>query len=125
MKTMTIVRPTWSARLEGADRQSALLVGFGLLAPLLAVLEPVQPLRALAACAVLMVLPGLALARLLRLRDPVLVCVVAVAASLAATVLVSTALFYAGLWSWQLSLGLIGALTAAIAATSALARTAS
>jgi hypothetical protein len=111
------VRPaTWRARAGQMERRSAALIGLAVLMPLLAAIQPVQPIRALAAASVLMLLPGIAVARLLRLGDPILSLVVAPSVSLALTVLTSTALMYAGIWSWQLTLALLGAVTAAVAA---------
>lgn len=94
------------------------LVLGGLLMPPLAALEPVQPIRALAAASLLLVLPGLAVTKLLRLREPLLAVAVTVAASAALTVLVSTALFYASVWTWQVSLLLLGLFTAVVATAS-------
>ena len=92
---------------------SVWVAALGVVLPLLVVAQPLQPVRALAALIVLAVLPGLALARLLDPRDPVLVALVTVAASLAMSVLVSTGLVYAGIWSWQLTLAVLGMLTVA------------
>jgi len=114
-------RATWRARLSQMDRSSAGLVGLGILVPLLAALEPAQPVRALAAACVLLLLPGVAVARLLRLGDPVLFLVASVSVSLALTVLTATGLMYAGIWSWQLTLVLLGAVTVAVAAVTGLA----
>jgi hypothetical protein len=107
---------TWRARAAHMERGSAALMGLAVLMPLLAAIQPVQPIRALAALSVLMLLPGIAVARLLRLADPILSLVVVPSVSLALTVLTSTALMYAGIWSWQLTLALLGAITAAVAA---------
>lgn len=104
-------------RLLGVHRGSMCLIALGLLLPILVVLEPPQPMRSLAAASVLMVLPGLALAQLLGLRDLVLSVVVTVASSLALTVLTSTGLLYAGVYSWQLCLVLVGLITAGVAGT--------
>jgi hypothetical protein len=111
---------TWRARLGQMERSSAGLVALGVLLPLVAATQPVQPIRALAAAGVLMCLPGLAVARLLRLRDPLLFLAVVPAVSLALTALASTGLMYAGVWSWQLTLGLLGLVTVVVAAVSGL-----
>lgn len=97
-----------SARPTPTDRRSVLLVELSVLLPLLAILESGPVVRAAAAATVMLVLPGLALARLLRLDDRVLFVLVTVTGSLATAVVVTTGLMYAGLWSWQLSLGLLG-----------------
>jgi hypothetical protein len=115
------LRPaTWRLRLGQLTRSPADLVGLGVLMPLVAVLQPVQPMRALAAASMLLLLPGLAVARLLRLSDPLLFLVAALSVSLALTTLTSTGLMYAGIWSWQLTLLLLGALTAAVAVATGL-----
>lgn len=101
-------------RRLGIDREAAMLAGAGVLLPALLVLEPVQPVRALAAITLLMVLPGLALARLLQVPGLVLTALVTVSASLALVVLTSMAAMYAGVWSWQLCLVLLGAVTVAL-----------
>jgi hypothetical protein len=111
---------TWRARLGQMERSSVGLVALGVLLPLVAAMQPVQPIRALAAAGVLMCLPGLAVARLLRLRDPLLFLAVVPAVSLALTALASTGLMYAGVWSWQLTLGLLGLVTVVVAAVSGL-----
>jgi hypothetical protein len=114
VKLNSLGTATWSTRLRRVERPSAGLIGLAGLAvlmPLVAAMQPVQPIRALAAASVLMVLPGLAVARLLRLADPVLLVLVSVAGSLALTVLTSTSLMYADIWSWQLTLVLLGAIT--------------
>lgn len=111
---------TWRARLGQMERWSAGLVALGVLMPLLAAAQPVQPVRALAAAGVLVCLPGLAVARLLHLRDPLLFLAVVPAVSLAMTALASTALMYAGVWTWQLTLGLLGVVTVVVAAVTGL-----
>jgi hypothetical protein len=119
VKLNSLGAATWPARLRRVERPStglAVLAGLGVLMPLVAAMQPVQPIRALAAASVLMILPGLAVARLLRLADPVLMVLVSFSGSLALTVLTSTSLMYAGIWSWQLTLGLLGAITVGVAA---------
>jgi hypothetical protein len=121
---MNVERPPHSllARQGKMDKLSAGLVALGVLLPLVAVAQPVQPVRALAAASVVMLLPGAAVVRLVRLRDPLLVLVAVPSTSLALTVLVSTGLMYVGSWTWQLTLALLGGLTAAVAAASGLVR---
>lgn len=110
-------RPTtWRIRQGQVERISAGLVVLGVLMPLIAAMQPVQPIRALAAASVLMLLPGIAVARLLRVGDPILFLAMVPAVSLALTVLTSTSLMYVGIWSWQLTLALLGVVTAAVAA---------
>jgi len=114
-------RATWRGRILQTQRSSAALVALGILMPVLAALEPAQPIRALAAAGVLLLLPGVAVARFLRLGDPVLFLVASTSVSLALTVLTSTGLMYAGIWSWQLTLALLGAVTVAVAVVTGLA----
>lgn len=106
--------PEWlTRRRRGLGRPSLGLLVLGVLMPAVAVAQPVQPFRAVAAASVLMLLPGLAVGRLMRLDDPCLFMLVAVSSSLALTVLTSTLLMYADIWSWQLTLVLLGIITAA------------
>ena len=121
MTSHDVPAATVRARLGQMDRSSAGLVGLGILMPLLAVIQPVQPIRALAAAGVLLLLPGVAVARFLGLVDSILLLVVAVSISLALTVLTSTSLMYADIWSWQLTLALLGAITVGVAAVTGLA----
>jgi hypothetical protein len=110
----------WSRRLRRLGRPSLGLLALGVLMPTVAVAQPVQPFRAVAAASMLMVLPGLAVGRLMRLDDPYLLLLVAVSSSLALTVLTSTLLMYAGVWSWQLTLVLLGLVTAATSAVTSM-----
>lgn len=61
--------------------------------------EPVQPLRTVLAFWFLLVCPGMALVRLLRLSDPFAELAVAVALSLALDTAVGETLLFAGAWS--------------------------
>ena len=114
---MTVERSphSWRARLWQMERPSAGLVALGVLMPLLAMMQPAQPIRTLAAASMVMVLPGAAVVRLVRLRDPLLVLVAVPSTSLALTVLMSTGLMYVGIWTWQLTLALLGVATVAAA----------
>ena len=116
------VRPaTWPARLGQMEHGSPVLVVLGVLMPLLAAIQPIQPIRALATASLLLLLPGLAVARLLRMGDAILFLTVAFSASLALAVLTSTGLMYAGIWSWQLTLVFLGVITATVAGITGLA----
>jgi hypothetical protein len=114
---VTVERATraWWARLWQTERASSGLAALGVLMPLLAMVQPAQPIRALAAASMVTLLPGAAVARLVRLRDPLLVLVAVPSTSLALTVLMSTGLMYAGIWTWQLTLALLGVVTVAAA----------
>ncbi len=103
--------------LDQLDDRARALAVLGLLLPAVTVVQPVQPVRALTAACVLLVLPGAGLALRAGLRDPLLAVVIAVAASLACTVVTSTALMYLGIWSWQLCLVLLGLFTTTLAVT--------
>ena len=70
-----------------------------------------SPLRSLVVLAFLFVVPGLALVRPLRLREPVAELGIAVALSIAIAVLVPTALLYASAWSTDAALLIVLALT--------------
>ena len=120
MKLLNLRPAPRHARLPQLERTSAALVCLGVLTPWLAAMQPVQPIRALAAASVMRLLPGIAVARLMRLGDPILFLAVALAASLAFTVLTATGLMYVGIWSWQLTLTLLGAVTAVLAGISGL-----
>ena len=98
-------------RLRRMDPGSAALAVAGAALPLLLVLQPLQPVRALAGLAVILVLPGLAAVRFLGLRDTTLALITVPAVSLAATVIVATGLTYVHAWSWQLTVVLLGAAT--------------
>jgi hypothetical protein len=111
-----------AVRLGPVERGSASLVAVGVLLPLVAVVPPSQPIRAIAAAGLLLLVPGLAVARLLRLGDPILFVVVALSTSLALSVLAATGLMYAGIWSWQLTLVLLGLITATVAAATGLSK---
>ena len=113
--------PEWlDGPRRGIERTSLVLLVLGVLMPAVAIAQPAQPFRAVAAASLLMLLPGLAVARLMRPEDPFLFVLVAVASSLALTVLTSTLLMYLGIWSWQLTLVLLGLVTAATARSAAM-----
>lgn len=121
MKFHRIPGVTWRAWPSQMERGSAWLLALGVLMPLLAAIQPIQPVRALAAASLLLLLPGLAVARLLRMGDAIVFLLVAFSSSLALAVLTSTGLMYAGIWSWQLTLVSLGAITAVVAGITGLA----
>ena len=59
------------------------------------------PLQALTAAAVLVLLPGQALARLLHVADRALGALLVPVLGFATLTVVSTAMFYLAVWSWQ------------------------
>lgn len=69
------------------------------------------PLQALAALAVLVLLPGQALVRLTPVTDAALAALLVVALGIATLTAVSTAMFYLTVWSWQGCVIAMGAIT--------------
>ncbi|MCP8999960.1 hypothetical protein NFC73_09495 [Pseudarthrobacter sp. RMG13] len=69
------------------------------------------PLQAVAAIAVLILLPGQALARLLQVTDLALGALLVLALGLATLTVVSTAMFYLAVWSWQACVVTMGVIT--------------
>lgn len=69
------------------------------------------PLQAVAAAAVLVLLPGQALTRLTPVTDLAVVALLVLALGLAALTAVSTAMFYLTVWSWQACVITMGAIT--------------
>ena len=69
------------------------------------------PLQAVAAVAVLVLLPGQALARLTQVTDLALGVLLVLALGLAALTAVSTAMFYLAVWSWQACVVTMGVIT--------------
>lgn len=100
---------------------AALTAGLGVVAPVLLLTHPPAALRMVLALVVLLVLPGCAAICWLRVADLFPAAVVALATSIAVTILVSTALLYLGIWTWQLSVTVVSAL-AALAAAAQLTR---
>ena len=95
----------------GASRPT---VALGLAAAALSVVTLVglpAPLQAVAAVAVLVLLPGLALARLTQITDVALGVLLVLALGLAALTAVSTAMFYLAVWSWQACVVTMGGVT--------------
>ena len=75
-----------------------------------------SPVRVAFAFWFLLVCPGMALVRLLRLKDVIVELTLAVALSLALDALVASALVYTGLWSSKSSLAILIAISIAGAA---------
>jgi len=69
------------------------------------------PLQALVALAVLVLLPGQALVRLMPVTDGALGALLMVALGIASLTAVSTAMFYLTVWSWQGCVVAMGAIT--------------
>ncbi|MHA7239977.1 hypothetical protein [Arthrobacter sp. TMS1-12-1] len=68
-------------------------------------------LQAVAAIAVLILLPGQALVRLMQVKDVALGALLVLALGLATLTAVSTAMFYLALWSWQGCVVMMGVIT--------------
>ncbi|WP_159617743.1 hypothetical protein [Arthrobacter zhaoguopingii] len=97
--------------MSGVSRPT---VALGLAAVVLSVATVVglpAPLQAVAAIAVLVLLPGQALARLTQVTDLALGAVLVLAIGLATLTVVSTAMFYLALWSWQACVVTMGVIT--------------
>jgi hypothetical protein len=93
---------------------SRLTVALGLAAVVLSVATVVglpAPLQAVAAVAVLVLLPGQALARLTQVTDIALGAVLVLAIGLATLTVVSTSMFYLAVWSWQACVVTMGVIT--------------
>ena len=69
------------------------------------------PLQTVAAAAVLILLPGHALARLTHVTDFALSALLVLALGLAALTAVSTAMLYLAVWSWQACVITMGVIT--------------
>jgi hypothetical protein len=95
----------------GVSRATATL---GLAAVALSVVTLIglpTPLQTVAAVAVLVLLPGLALTRLLPVTDGALGALLVLALGLAVLTAVSTAMFYLTVWSWQACVVTMGVIT--------------
>jgi len=102
------------ARLLGAH--TALVAAAGAFLPLLVIVGLPQPFQALLAVALLAVVPGYAIIRLAPPGDALCTAVVSVAVSLALATVVSTALLYLSVWSWQAVAVALGVITLAASA---------
>ncbi|MBT2567556.1 hypothetical protein J7I84_13785 [Arthrobacter sp. ISL-85] len=97
--------------VRGVSRPTMAL-GFGALVLSLATLLGLPtPLQTVAALIVLVLLPGQALTRLMRVTDLGLGALLVLALGLAALTAVSTAMFYLAVWSWQACVITMGAIT--------------
>lgn len=70
-----------------------------------------SPVRPLIVMIFVLVVPGTALIRLVRLRDPVAELMLAVGLSIAVATLAASAAMYASVYSWRLVLGLLMGVT--------------
>jgi hypothetical protein len=98
--------------MTGAVSRPTAVLGLAALAlSLVTLIGMPAPLQAVAAIAVLILLPGQALARLLQVNDLALGVLLILALGLATLTAVSTAMFYLGVWSWQGCVLTMGAIT--------------
>jgi hypothetical protein len=96
----------------GGVSRFTVAIGLGAVAlSLVTLLGLPTPLQAVAAIAVLVLLPGQALARLTRVSDLALGGLLALALGLAALTAVSTTMFYLTVWSWQACVLTMGVIT--------------
>jgi hypothetical protein len=97
--------------MNGVSR-ATLALGLAAVALSLATLAGLPtPLQAVAAIAVLVVLPGQSLVRLMQVTDVALGALLVLALGLAALTAVSTAMFYLAVWSWQACVVTMGVIT--------------
>jgi hypothetical protein len=100
MSAMSIAkRPTMAIGLAAVALALITLVGLP------------TPLQTVAAIAVLILLPGQALARLTPVTDLALSALLVLALGLAALTAVSMAMFYLAVWSWQVCIVSMGVIT--------------
>ena len=95
----------------GVSRSTAVLALAALALSLVTIVGLPTPLQAVAAIAVLVLLPGQALARLTPVTDLALGALLVLALGLATLTAVSTAMFYLAVWSWQACVVTMGAIT--------------
>lgn len=95
----------------GVSRPTVVLGLAALALSLVTIVGLPTPLQAIAAIAVLVLLPGQALARLTPVTDLALVALLVLALGLATLTAVSTAMFYLAVWSWQACVLTMGAIT--------------
>jgi uncharacterized membrane protein len=109
-------RPPRSRELHRLQLHAAAILGTGLLAALLLLIDWRSPLRVVVALVFLLFGPGLAVAELLSVRDLAQRLALATGVSLAVETLVGLALLYAGAYSAGLTFAIVLALTAAVLA---------
>ncbi|WP_411374818.1 hypothetical protein ACLH0K_17675 [Arthrobacter sp. MPF02] len=113
--------------MSGALKRETLAIGLAAIAlSLLTIVGLPGPLQAVAALAILILLPGLALARLLPVTGPAPAALLALALGLATLTAVSLGMFYLAVWSWQacvLAMGLLTVLATVACAWQDMART--
>ncbi|MFF2346160.1 hypothetical protein [Pseudarthrobacter sp. NPDC058119] len=99
MNARTVSRPTMAIALTAVVLSVVSLLGLP------------TPIQAVTALLVLVLLPGQALTRLMRVTDLGLGALLVLALGLASLTAVSTAMFYLSVWSWQACVVTMGAIT--------------
>lgn len=100
------------SRLGGGVSRLTVALGVGAVALSLVTLVGLPaPLQAVAAIAVLVLLPGQALARLMQVGDLALEALLVLALGLATLTAVSMVMFYLAVWSWQACVVSMGVIT--------------
>ena len=97
--------------MSGVSRPTVVLGLAALALSLVTLLGLPAPLQAVAAIAVLVLLPGQALARLTPVTDLALGTLLVLALGLATLTVVATTMFYLAVWSWQACIVTMGVIT--------------
>ena len=97
--------------MSGVSRPTVALGLGAVVLSLVTLLGLPTPLQTVAAIAVLVLLPGQALARLTQVSDLALGALLVPALGLATLTAVSTAMFYLAVWSWQACVVTMGVIT--------------
>ncbi len=98
--------------MSGGVSRSTLVLGLAAVAlSLVTLIGLPTPLQTVVALAVLVLLPGQAMARLTQVTDAAFRALLVLALGLAALTAVSTAMFYLAVWSWQACVVTMGVIT--------------
>ena len=97
--------------MSGVSRPTVVLGLAAVALSLVTLLGLPTPLQAVAAIAVLVLLPGHALTRLMPVTDLALGAMLVLALGLATLTAVSTTMFYLAVWSWQAVIITMGVIT--------------
>lgn len=97
--------------MSGVSRPTVVLGLAALGLSVMTIIGLPAPLQAVAAIAVLILLPGQALTRLIPVTDLALVVLLVLALGLATLTAVSTTMFYLAVWSWQAVIVAMGVIT--------------
>ncbi|RAM36892.1 hypothetical protein [Arthrobacter globiformis] len=97
--------------MNGVSRPTLALGVSAVVLSLVTLLGLPTPLQAVAAIAILVLLPGHALSRLTQVSDVALRALLVLALGLAVLTAVSMAMFYLAVWSWQACVITMGVIT--------------